>query len=243
MTKYNNLRFERVMDALAEYIDKEGLGPGDAVPSERELAGMWQVSRGTVREAVGRMCREGLLISEQGKGTYVAREKEHIEMKTMISFSGAFSGQGRALTGRVIYQTLKEADSYLAKLLDISSGDMVHVLARVREIDKRKLLLEISHIPSERCPGLEKHSFENTSLYSILEIHYGIYMERQDISVQLSAAREEEAKLLDIEPGGPVFVEKARAYDREGKITEYTKTIMDARKGNYTISIKAAGLE
>ncbi len=96
MTKYNNLRSERVMDALAEYIDKTGLQPGDTVPSERMLSEMWQVSRGTVREALGRMCREGILIPMQGKGTYVAPEKEHIEMKTMISFSEAFSGKGEA---------------------------------------------------------------------------------------------------------------------------------------------------
>lgn len=239
MAKYNNLRSERVMDALAEYIDKTGLKPGDAVPSERMLSEMWQVSRGTVREALGRMCREGILIPIQGRGTYVAPEKEHIEMKTMISFSGAFSGKGRTLASRVLAQRLEEADEYLSGILHITPGEKVHVLSRVREIDGKKLLLEISHIPAERCPGLEKISFESASLYSILEIHYGIYMDHQDISVQLSSASETEARYLDIRPGDPVFVEKGTAYDRNGQAAEYTKTIMDARKGNYTVSISS----
>ena len=239
MTKYNNLRSERVMDALAEYIEKTGLQPGDAVTSERMLSEMWQVSRGTVREALGRMCREGILIPIQGRGTYVAPEKEHIEMKTMISFSGAFSGKGRTLASRVLAQRLEEADEYLSGILHITPGEKVHVLSRVREIDGKKLLLEISHIPAERCPGLEKISFESASLYSILEIHYGIYMDHQDISVQLSSASETEARYLDIRPGDPVFVEKGTAYDRNGQAAEYTKTIMDARKGNYTVSISS----
>lgn len=239
MTKYNNLRSERVMDALAEYIEKTGLQPGDAVPSERMLSEMWQVSRGTVREALGRMCREGILIPIQGRGTYVAPEKEHIEMKTMISFSGAFSGKGRTLASRVLAQRLEEADEYLSGILHITPGEKVHVLSRVREIDGKKLLLEISHIQAERCPGLEKISFESASLYSILEIHYGIYMDHQDISVQLSSASETEARYLDIRPGDPVFVEKGTAYDRNGQAAEYTKTIMDARKGNYTVSISS----
>ena len=238
MTKYNNLRSERVMDALAEYIDKTGLQPGDKVPSQRMLSEMWQVSRGTVREALGRMCREGILIPMQGKGTYVAPEKEHIEMKTMISFSEAFSGKGKPAS-RVLSQRLEEADEYLAKILHMTPGEKVHVLSRVREIDGKKLLLEISHIPAEKCPGLEKFSFENASLYSILEIHYGIYMDHQDISVQLSSASETEARYLDIRPGDPVFVEKGTAYDRNGQAAEYTKTIMDARKGNYTVSISS----
>ena len=164
MAKYNNLRSERVMDALAEYIDKTGLQPGDTVPSERMLSEMWQVSRGTVREALGRMCREGILIPMQGKGTYVAPEKEHIEMKTMISFSEAFSGKGK-LASRVLSQRLEEADEYLAEILRMTPGEKVHVLSRVREIDGKKLLLEISHIPAEKCPGLEKFSFENASTW------------------------------------------------------------------------------
>lgn len=239
MTKYNNLKSDRVMDALAEYIDQTGLRAGDAVPSERTLSGMWQVSRGIVREALGRMCREGILIPIQGKGTFVAPQKEHIEMNAMISFSGAFSGKGRALASRVLAQRLEEADEYLAGVLHMTPGEKVHVLSRIREIGGRKLLLEISHIPIERCPGLEKFSFKNASLYSILEIHYGIYMERQDISVQLSSASETEARLLDIRAGDPVFVEKGTAYDRDGQAAEYTKTIMDVRKGNYTVSINS----
>lgn len=239
MTKYHNLRSERVSDAIAEYIDRTGLCPGERIPSERELAEIWQVSRGTIREAVSRMCREGLLYSVQGSGTFVAEEKEHIEMKTMISFSGAFSGLGRVLTSRVFGQEVKEADEYLAGILNISTGSPVHVLSRVREINGRKLLIEISHIPAGRCPGLDRFSFQNASLYEILEIHYGIYIDHQDISVQLSAAREEEAEYLGIQTGDPVFVEKGTAYDRNGRITEYTKTIMDARKGDYTISISS----
>lgn len=95
MAKYNNLRSERVIDAIEEYIDINAIGPGEALPSERTLMEMWQVSRTTIRDAIGKMCREGRLYAVQGKGNFVSPEKEPLDMQEMISFSKATKAEGR----------------------------------------------------------------------------------------------------------------------------------------------------
>lgn len=236
MEKYNNLRSDRVIDAIQEYIDVNGLKAYEPLPSERKLSELWQVSRGTIRDAIARMCREGTLYMVQGKGSFVSPEKEKIDMKDMISFSGAFRSQGKTPGSRVISQTIEPAGKEAAEALQISEGDNVHVLTRIREVDGEELLLETSHIAEAKCRGLEKFQFEKASLYNVLEIHYGIYMSNQDITVRLSKATKEEARHLDIEPGDQVFVEKAIAYSGD-EVMEYTKTIVDAKRVSYTISI------
>lgn len=236
MAKYNNLRSKRVVDAIQEYIDVNGLKAYDSLPSERTLSELWQISRGTVREAIASMCREGILYTVQGKGSFVAPEKERIDMKDMISFSGAFRSQGKTPGSRVVSRTMETADKDLAEVLQIAEGDRVHVLTRIREVDGEELLLEISHIAEAKCPGLERFHFEKASLYNILEIHYGIYMSHQDITVRLSKATKEEARYLDIQAGDPVFVEKGIAYSGN-EVMEYTKTIVDVKRASYTISI------
>ena len=50
--------------------------PGDAIPSEGDLAKRFGVSQGTVRKAIDAMASENLLIRRQGKGTYVATHHE-----------------------------------------------------------------------------------------------------------------------------------------------------------------------
>lgn len=237
MAKYNHLRSEKVLDALCEYIDQQDLKPGDSIPSERQLCEMFQVSRGTVREAVRRLCAEGMLRSAEGKGTFLAREKEHIDMKKMISFSGAFQSIGKCPGSRVVEQRLIPADGYLAGQLKIAPGDPVHFLRRIRTVDDRELLVENSHIPAVLCPGLEQIDFNSQGLYGVLEKEFDLWIQRQDIMVQLSAATEEEGKYLSLMPGAAVFVEEAVAYDRKGRIVEFTKTVMDAAKANYTIQI------
>ena len=244
MAKYNNLRSERVIDAIEEYIDINAIGPGEALPSERTLMEMWQVSRTTIRDAIGKMCREGRLYAVQGKGNFVSPEKEPLDMQEMISFSKATKAEGRVPGAVVISQGLIEADEELAGLLKIGEGERVHVLTRVRLVNGMRLLIETSHIPTSLCPGLEDFHFDKASLYEILEIHYGLFMKHQEITVRLSKAYEDEAELLGITTGDAVFVEDALAYTgSDERPAEYTKTIVNASRARYTIHLdkRAAG--
>ena len=62
---------ERVIRQLTRLIDEGVLGPGDQLPSERELSEELQVSRGTVREAVQFLQTLGLLEIRHGSGTFI----------------------------------------------------------------------------------------------------------------------------------------------------------------------------
>jgi DNA-binding FadR family transcriptional regulator len=62
---------ERVIRQLTRLIDEGVLGPGDQLPSERELSEELKVSRGTVREAVQFLQTLGLLEIRHGSGTFV----------------------------------------------------------------------------------------------------------------------------------------------------------------------------
>jgi GntR family transcriptional repressor for pyruvate dehydrogenase complex len=61
-----------VVDAIQKMILERELQPGDALPSERELATMLSVSRNVLREALGILGQRGLVDSRHGTGTYVS---------------------------------------------------------------------------------------------------------------------------------------------------------------------------
>ena len=48
--------------------------PGSALPPERELAEQFQVSRPSLREAIGNLQARGLVERKQGGGTFVSRQ-------------------------------------------------------------------------------------------------------------------------------------------------------------------------
>jgi GntR family transcriptional repressor for pyruvate dehydrogenase complex len=65
------------VESLRTLVARGGYRPGDRLPAERELAALLQVSRPTVREAIGRLVETGSLITRRGAGTFVA----HVELR------------------------------------------------------------------------------------------------------------------------------------------------------------------
>lgn len=64
-------RYETVVDSLLELIEDRGLGPGDAMPTERELAEVFGVSRSVLRQAFGILEDRGLINTLRGSGRYL----------------------------------------------------------------------------------------------------------------------------------------------------------------------------
>ncbi len=64
-------KYERIQELLKTQIREGQLQPGTALPSEQQLANLFESARSTVRQAMGMLEREGLVTRVQGKGTFV----------------------------------------------------------------------------------------------------------------------------------------------------------------------------
>ena len=73
-----NMLPERIADRLIALIVERQLKPGDRLPAERDLAGMMQVSRPALREALRGLAMMKIIEIRQGSGTYVASLKPEL---------------------------------------------------------------------------------------------------------------------------------------------------------------------
>lgn len=69
-------KYLQVADHIRGQIVRGELAPGDEVPSEREIAEQWNVSRPTATRALAALRAEGLVEARQGSGTFVRRARE-----------------------------------------------------------------------------------------------------------------------------------------------------------------------
>lgn len=65
---------EEIVLKVRDMIEQGKLNSGDQLPTERELAEAFKVSRPSVREALRALESQGFLQSRQGDGTYVSRQ-------------------------------------------------------------------------------------------------------------------------------------------------------------------------
>src|ERR1700736_4170987 len=68
--------YEQIKILLTQSLVAGEWKPGEAIPSEIELAARFRVSQGTVRKAIDELASEHILVRRQGKGTYVASHNE-----------------------------------------------------------------------------------------------------------------------------------------------------------------------
>ena len=68
--------YQQIKRLITGSLESGEWKPGEAIPSEVELAGRYGVSQGTVRKAIDELAGENLLVRRQGKGTFVATHSE-----------------------------------------------------------------------------------------------------------------------------------------------------------------------
>lgn len=64
---------DEVLEQMKAQIISGDWAPGEKIPGENELAGMFEVSRVSVRDALKRLCGMGVLYTKRGEGTYVTQ--------------------------------------------------------------------------------------------------------------------------------------------------------------------------
>ncbi|HEU5140269.1 MAG TPA: FadR/GntR family transcriptional regulator [Bacillales bacterium] len=79
----NRLLYEEIVQKIEEQIYKGSLEDGDKLPSERELAEEFAVSRNVIREAIGTLREKGFIVVRQGKGAYVTKQNNGVVTETL----------------------------------------------------------------------------------------------------------------------------------------------------------------
>src|ERR1700728_1864198 len=157
--------YQQLQRALREAIEKRLLGPDVALPPERDLAEMYDISRITVRKAIDGLVEQGLLVRRQGSGNFVSARVEKNFAK-LTSFSEDMRARGR--TPRSVW--LKRASGTVtpeeALTMGLSPGTPVYRFNRIRYADDAPMALEYATIVATALPSLEA---VDASLYEALE--------------------------------------------------------------------------
>jgi GntR family transcriptional regulator len=214
-------KYYLVKSALLELI--AGARPGEALPTERELAQRFATSRTTVRQAIAELVVEGRLERTQGSGTYVAQPKL-VQVRQLTSYSDDVRSQGREPGSRVLRVDRVKAEAPVAEALGLPAGAMVQRVERIRLADGVPVAHEIAHLAG-RMPRLQAELAARGSLYATLRQAYGITLTEVEDTVETVLASPSEAALLEVDTGLPMLLVHRLARDASGRPVEWTRSV------------------
>src|ERR1700749_4711780 len=74
--------YQQIKGLILQSLQSGEWKPGEAIPSEMDLAARFRVSQGTVRKAIDERAAQILVVRRQGKGTFVATHAEkHVQYR------------------------------------------------------------------------------------------------------------------------------------------------------------------
>jgi GntR family transcriptional regulator len=216
----------QLKELLRAQIEAGVYPSGARLPSERELAQAFQMSRMTARQALQLLAKDGFISSRVGKGTFVRQPPIAQEMRYFTSFTEDMRHRGMTPRSRVIRAALDRADADVAEHLRLAAGTEIVVLSRVRLADDDPMVWEVCHLNRRLCPGiLERHDFSQESLYHVLREVYGLKL---IWAVETTGARmpnKEERELLDMGSRTPVLNRTRVTYTEYDQPIEYVRAV------------------
>jgi GntR family transcriptional regulator len=198
---------------ILRHLITEDLPPGSPIPSERDLAARYRVSRLTVRSAVARLVADGLLTTVRGKGTYTRQQRMDLRLYLM-SFTQDMRKRGRVPSTEVLAagEDLPPVETCAA--LGLDPGETAYRLIRLRRADGVPLAVERGWYHRGRLPGLLDLDLTD-SLYTQLAERAGVVFDHATQTVWAEAADRETARLLGLRAGAPLLVFR-RISSRQG---------------------------
>ena len=190
--------------------------PGARIASEHALCEHFGVSRTTVRQALAELESEGLLVKEKGRGTFVAEPRSSSWfLQSSHGFHDEATRAGRSVTSRVLRREVGPLPQWAARALDLAAGSTGVTLERLRSVDGELVMYVESHLLEELADVVLETELERGSLYGALESERGIDVSGGRRVVEATTARDELARLLEIEPGAAVLQVQAVSWDAD----------------------------
>ena len=242
----------RVADDVRMKIESGEYEPGAQLPTLDELAATYRVSLAVTRKAMDLLRQQGLVVTVQGKGTFVREYAplcwwpgtfEHLAKRRDTPAAGADAwaadvlDQGRQPSQDVDVSVV-EPPSEVAERLGIPEGERVVVRRRLRLVDDVPFQIADSYYPRDIAEGTDIMTPGDTTIPGGLMAAAGHAQIRFRDEITVRMPTHVEAFRLDLPVGTPVAEHLRTGYDSDGRAVRVIITIVpgDRHKIVYEVS-------
>jgi DNA-binding GntR family transcriptional regulator len=217
--------YRQIADIIIDRIFSGSYRPGKRLPSDRELSEEFGYNRHTIRRALDLVEAQGLILRQQGKGTFVVDPLPHKNRKTqlvlgLIDITHEF---GLRPNAELLEVAVQPADK-VAMMLQIDKEEHVTYMHRLRYLNNEAAIIEYIYVSQKVSPGLEKYDL-TFSLRSLLQDQYQLNITRKEVTFESVVSNSYVSRLLNIPIGSPMMLEKRVSYTHDGTACEYSEHI------------------
>jgi GntR family transcriptional regulator len=230
--------YRQIAEHLYSEIASGDLAPGSPIGSETELQKRFNVSRVTLRQAVGLLVEQGLVVRKQGKGTYVEATPLEFPLDTLQGTTQLATTLGRATNSRVLRMRTMAGAPDIRRVLDVNGGDKLIQICRVDRAGNEPLAYATIHLPAEIGSQLRRQELAHEALYPLLESRFGIVASEAHQTMQAGSASGAVADALQLSEGDPILTVTRLTRDENGRPFEHSVIRFRANAIQFSVSLR-----
>lgn len=231
--------YHQIRNKIKEWIVSKEYGLGEQIPSETELAKMFNVTRMTVRQAIALLIQEGLLNRKRGSGTFVTSDAELVGGLS-LDFTGFMDGLfyqvskskavdvkiTRIATPRIVKDKLK------------TEAEFIYKVERVRMLNDRIFAFTINYLPENIGKQIDEKALYEKPMLQILEQDLHVEFDEALQTIEASFSDQYVSEMMKISSGSPILFVERIMYDTKKKPFELVQTYYRGDIYKYVVRLK-----
>jgi DNA-binding GntR family transcriptional regulator len=196
--------YAQLVRILLGQIAAGAFRPGDRLPSEAQLCERYDVSPMTVRRVVNILADRGVVIAEQGRGTFVKPLELSTATFDLDGLQQLFRNEGQSRV-KLSEVRITSATERTARKLAIEVGDRIVYIRRLIFQGEEAVLLHREHVIYDPTRPIIEAEMEVTALRGLFSGGGESHLKRGVLTIDATVLTEGEAALLYSEVGVPAF--------------------------------------
>jgi GntR family transcriptional regulator len=228
-------RYYQLANILRESIANGRFEAHQPIPSERQLEGLYSVSRTTIRQAIDLLIRQGFLYREHGRGTFVSPQKLQKGISELTSFTEDMLRRGIRPGQKILEIGYVEPSNSVRQHLELpgSFGQILRI-ERLRLGDDMPMGLQTSYYALPEGQSISRQDLEAFgSIYKMLQEKFHLIPTEADETLEVTLATPREATLLQIPPGSPLLLSERTTYSQYRRVIEFVKILYRGDRYRY----------
>ena len=226
------LSYQQLADIIRGKIEGGEYVFGLALPSEREMAKSFGVSRSLVRSAIAQLCAEGILQKYHGKGIYIMLKDIDDSSMHFKGMSELLKKAGYHPSSKILNTMTRKAGYKFSKIFDVSEDTEIFQMLRLRLGNGQPISIENTYILHDSIPGVENIDFQ---IYSLYDLFRSNNIKIQDINHAFSTTKvhNTDARFLDLENDTSVIYIDITSTLFNKQVVEYTEVLVRPEFSKY----------
>lgn len=229
-------KYIQLVDILIEKIENS-LPEDEKIESERELCEIYEVSRTTVRQAMGELEKRGYIYKVKGKGTFTSPKRVQQHLNSFYSFTNEMRKIGKTPKSEILGFEIIESTKALKEKFNCNSDDLFYKITRLRKADNIPMIHEVTYLPFDMFENLTENLLEEMPMYEVLKKKYSVVIKFAEEYFEPVLTGKIESFYLKIPQGNPSLKIERCAYDGK-KLIEYTVGVAGGDKFKYVVRLQ-----